>query len=579
MAERYAEFDKSRLLNFKVRIGEVGVSVILKFRNVDGTPRDISGKGWYLPVKKEPAARNNLFQLTEGDGLTVQGDDSDELKIEISASRSNPFGSYRSDVCFGSLKTTNPNRTWLNGDWEFHNGKYDGVTETDTITVSEDGDTVYITITGSSEGGGTVTLTSLGTVLQTAENDTPLEADTWNFYDSVDDILKKVSWSNIKSTLKTYFDTQYDAAGSAQSVLDVVVIPLSDRLDDHEADISNPHQTTASQIGLGNVNNTSDADKPVSTAQAAADLVAENNAKAYADSLVVNLWDDRGSFSAAGGAYPSSGGSGTAGAILRGDVWTISVAGTLPTGQVVEVGDLIRALIDTPGNTQANWAITQNNIGYVAENQANKENTTLDTSTTKYPTNRIVKEYADAKVIDSIADSDTTHAPSRNAVFDALALKSRGPAFKTNVVSSVTGTASETIIYSVLIPAGTMQANDIVDIMMSFTKVNNAGVFSTRLGFNTSSSLSGITRCIMSATTSVNQLWTSQVRSMIFKNSVSSQVVYGATSSAVSDIANAAVVKTSLSINFSIDQYLIISVEGNASDTMTLEGFYFDILR
>ncbi len=32
--------------------------------------------------------------------------------------------------------------------------------------------------------------------------------------------------------------------------------------------------------------------------------------------------------------------------------------------------------------------------------------------------------YADGKVIDSIADADTTHAPSRNAVFDALALKS-----------------------------------------------------------------------------------------------------------------------------------------------------------
>lgn len=31
--------------------------------------------------------------------------------------------------------------------------------------------------------------------------------------------------------------------------------------------------------------------------------------------------------------------------------------------------------------------------------------------------------YADGKVIDSIADSDTTHAPSRNSVFDALALK------------------------------------------------------------------------------------------------------------------------------------------------------------
>lgn len=31
--------------------------------------------------------------------------------------------------------------------------------------------------------------------------------------------------------------------------------------------------------------------------------------------------------------------------------------------------------------------------------------------------------YADGKVIDSIANADTTHAPSRNAVFDALALK------------------------------------------------------------------------------------------------------------------------------------------------------------
>lgn len=79
----------------------------------------------------------------------------------------------------------------------------------------------------------------------------------------------------------------------------------------------------------------------------------------------VGLWDDRGTFDASVNAYPSSGGSGTAGAILKGDIWTISVAGTLPTGQVVEIGDTVRALIDTPGNTQANWAILQNNIGFV----------------------------------------------------------------------------------------------------------------------------------------------------------------------------------------------------------------------
>lgn len=94
-------------------------------------------------------------------------------------------------------------------------------------------------------------------------------------------------------------------------------------------------------------------------------IPTEKAVKTYADALVTGLWDDRGTFDASGGAYPNSGGSGTAGAILKGDIWTISVAGTLPTGQVVEIGDTVRALIDTPGNTQANWAIGQNNIGYV----------------------------------------------------------------------------------------------------------------------------------------------------------------------------------------------------------------------
>ena len=42
---------------------------------------------------------------------------------------------------------------------------------------------------------------------------------------------------------------------------------LERALSDHEDDINNPHQVTAAQVGLGNVDNTSDADKPLSTAQ------------------------------------------------------------------------------------------------------------------------------------------------------------------------------------------------------------------------------------------------------------------------------------------------------------------------
>jgi hypothetical protein len=44
----------------------------------------------------------------------------------------------------------------------------------------------------------------------------------------------------------------------------------------HPADKANPHAVTKSQVGLGNVDNTADTAKPVSTAQAAAIAAAVN---------------------------------------------------------------------------------------------------------------------------------------------------------------------------------------------------------------------------------------------------------------------------------------------------------------
>ena len=51
-----------------------------------------------------------------------------------------------------------------------------------------------------------------------------------------------------------------------QSNIDNVAADLTE----HEQDTSNPHNVTKAQVGLGDVDNTSDADKPVSTAQATA---------------------------------------------------------------------------------------------------------------------------------------------------------------------------------------------------------------------------------------------------------------------------------------------------------------------
>lgn len=149
-----------------------------------------------------------------------------------------------------------------------------------------------------------------------------------------------------------------------------------------------------SAVGLGNVDNTSDANKPVSTAQAAADTLVLNTAKAYSDTLVVGLIDDRGNYDASGNVFPSTGGSGAGGAILKGDLWTVSVAGTLG-GNAVTPGDLVRALVDTPGQTASNWAVTENNIGYVAENQSNKTDVMSGntTSSVKYLSTKGVYDW------------------------------------------------------------------------------------------------------------------------------------------------------------------------------------------
>ena len=64
-------------------------------------------------------------------------------------------------------------------------------------------------------------------------------------------------------------------------------------LDNHTADKNNPHEVTKTQVGLGNVDNTSDQDKPVSTAQQEAlDLKADKNTT-YSKTETDNLLNDK----------------------------------------------------------------------------------------------------------------------------------------------------------------------------------------------------------------------------------------------------------------------------------------------
>lgn len=92
----------------------------------------------------------------------------------------------------------------------------------------------------------------------------------------------------------------------------------------------------------------------------------------YADTLVIGLLDDRGNYDASVNTFPATGGSGAAGAIKKGDIWTISVVGTLG-GVLVAVGDTVRALVDTPAQTAGNWAIgATGNLGVIIHSAADK---------------------------------------------------------------------------------------------------------------------------------------------------------------------------------------------------------------
>ena len=89
--------------------------------------------------------------------------------------------------------------------------------------------------------------------------------------------------------------------------------------------------------------------------------------KTYTDSLVLGLLNDRGAYNASSNLFPSTGGSGSAGSILKGDIWYIGTAGTLG-GNLYSIGSSVRAISNAPGQTSANWAGMSSNLNYVPAN-------------------------------------------------------------------------------------------------------------------------------------------------------------------------------------------------------------------
>jgi len=82
--------------------------------------------------------------------------------------------------------------------------------------------------------------------------------------DNLQDQIDALGGNSILAPNVVDGDTTHAPTGEA--VFEAIKVVQND-VDTHEARVDNPHSVTKTQVGLSNVDNTSDANKPVSTAQ------------------------------------------------------------------------------------------------------------------------------------------------------------------------------------------------------------------------------------------------------------------------------------------------------------------------
>ena len=137
---------------------------------------------------------------------------------------------------------------------------------------------------GIYEGSGNYFQTITFPAATSASSGVMSDTDKTNLDNTVQGLANEITdrtnaINSLRTELKTYVDELIADTGSD-------VTALETKVNNHLANKSNPHSVTKAQVGLGNASNTSDADKPVSTAQAAA--IADAKAAGTAAQTSIN---------------------------------------------------------------------------------------------------------------------------------------------------------------------------------------------------------------------------------------------------------------------------------------------------
>lgn len=199
------------------------------------------------------------------------------------------------------------------------------------------------------------------------------------------ELLAVRSWGEITGDLSNQADLQIELDAKA-TVAD---------LDAHTGDVSNPHGVTKSQVGLGNADDTSDVDKPVSSAQQSAlDLKADIT---YVDNEISSLTASIDKATPKGLMDCSGNPDYPAGEV--GDYYYVSVAGLIggASGVSAQYGDKIQCVTDSASGDHATvgsgWYIFQGNL-----DKATSAEVIAGTDDDKYVTSAGVKSGFDSWV-------------------------------------------------------------------------------------------------------------------------------------------------------------------------------------
>jgi len=181
----------------------------------------------------------------------------------------------------------------------------------------------------------------------------------------------------------TATDTILVALGKLQKQITDLITTVSGKVDNTTTvnghALSSNVTVTKGDVGLGNCDNTSDANKPVSTAQAAADAAVASaaasdattkanaaqaaaiaSAQSYTDTAVIGLLEFKGTTNCSGNPnYPAAN---------KGDAYIVSAAGKIggASGTSVDIGDWYVAEADNAGGTEASvgssWGHIEHNL-------------------------------------------------------------------------------------------------------------------------------------------------------------------------------------------------------------------------